>query len=140
MPARQEQRIKVYRSNFAVGDRPLERITLLHVQIRAASVGIGLQKRRKDAKPLAGHHFWIGASCAAGWCGEHDVMPVIAHCAPWDAAFRRIEVAVRQRHEQGRHAIFRVSAEISEKHIVPFAVYRQRNNVRQPPFRSAPKT
>ena len=43
-------------------------------------------------------------SFAAGRCGEHDVMPVIAHCAPWDAAFRRIEIAVRQRHEQGRHA------------------------------------
>jgi hypothetical protein len=29
---------------------------------------------------------------------------VISHLAPWDAAFRRIEIAVGQRHEQGRHA------------------------------------
>ena len=35
---------------------------------------------------------------------EHDAMSVISHRAPWDAAFRRIEIAVRQRHEQGRHA------------------------------------
>jgi hypothetical protein len=57
-------------------------------------------------------------------------MPVIAHSAPWDAAFRRIEIAIRQRHEQGCHAIFRVSAEISEKHTVPFAVYGPCNTVR----------
>jgi hypothetical protein len=63
-----------------------------------------LQKRRKDAKPLAGHDFWIGACCPAGRRREHDVMPVIPHRAPRDAAFRRIEIAVRQRHEQGRHA------------------------------------
>jgi hypothetical protein len=27
-------------------------------------------------------------------------MSVISHLAPWDAAFRRIEIAVGQRHEQ----------------------------------------
>ena len=97
------------RINLAVGDRPLERITLLHVQIRASSVGIGLQKRRKDAEPLAGYHFRIGACCPTGGRREHDVMPMIPHREPRNAAFRRIEIAVRQRHEQGRHAIFRVS-------------------------------
>jgi hypothetical protein len=32
-------------------------------------------------------------------------MSVITHRAPRDAAFRRIEIAVGQRHEQGRHTI-----------------------------------
>ena len=61
----------------------------------AAPVGIGLQKRLKDAEPFAGHHFRIGECCPAGRRREHDVMPVIPHRAPGDVAFRRIEIAVR---------------------------------------------
>ena len=41
------------------------------------------------------------ARAVASRRGEHDVMPVIAHCAPWDAAFRRIEIA-RCRNAAGR--------------------------------------
>jgi hypothetical protein len=48
----------------------------------------------------------IGACCPAGRRREHDVMLVIPHRARGDAAFRRIEIAVRQRHEQGRRAIW----------------------------------
>jgi hypothetical protein len=49
MSARQNQRIEIRRPNFPVGDRPPEtRVTLLHLQIGAPPVGIGLQKRITD--------------------------------------------------------------------------------------------
>jgi hypothetical protein len=72
------------------------------------------------------------------------VVGVAAALRPFAARAQPLSVGSKSLSGSGMSKIAmqfaRVSTEITEKHIVPFAVYRQCNNIRRRPLGSAPKT
>jgi hypothetical protein len=70
------------------------------------AVAVRLHQRRKNPEPFAGDHSRVGTrDCALGR-SEYDAMASLPQHSPRNPNFGRIEIVLRERDENGRHAGF----------------------------------
>ncbi len=117
VPARKQQCVDPGQSGLCPAEGVLELDRLPHQCIAAATVFVGSKhptderdgtqdgKRRPDVQTSAAHHDVVGDPRSTAFGGKNDPMAVLGQHAPADRNLGGVEITVRDRNQDGAHAV-----------------------------------
>jgi hypothetical protein len=103
MAAGQDHAVDGVSLDSLIRDGVLEFLQADHLVVGGPSVAVGFHEWREKPQTPTRHRAWIGVSRRAVWRREDDAMIPSGQQPPWHSGFGRIEVPVRQRHQNNGH-------------------------------------